>query len=306
MALSGYQDRTALWKSTCAQHASQMGDPYIQAMFRFLSLEAENPSYDDVLHPDSKMSLFDKIAFACRFLKFEELMKFLEATQERVIESGDIQGLLVTGIDETGKGIALLQKYLNNTCDIQTVACLMSQVSKRKINFIQLDQWIHIYRNLLNQWQMWFERAKFDVDRVPNNETPTQPHVFATCQFCNASFTLGRDTARRRPLGLEGERAAVAQAGVKRKVTQCPSCSQPLPRCSICLLPFECTPFDPRNINTGIETHFWASSHNNFENWFSWCQTCKHGGHVGHLKDWFTTHKECPVADCECQCDSLD
>jgi len=229
-------------------------------------------------------------------------MKFLESTQEVVIANGDIHGLLVTGIDETGKGVQLLQNYLNNTGDIQTVACLMSQVAKRKINFPQLDQWILLYRNLLNQWQMWFERAKFDVDRAPNNETPTQPHVFATCRFCNTSFTLG--PTRRRPLGLDEKTGA--QAVVKSKVTQCPSCSKPLPRCAVCLLPFECTPFDPRNINTGVETHFWSSSYNSFENWFSWCQTCKHGGHVGHLKDWFKEHKECAVADCNCQCDSLD
>jgi len=207
--------------------------------------------------------------------------------------------LILTGIDNSGKGIQLLQNYLNRTGDIQTVACLMAQVSKRKINHPQLDHWIYLYRNLLNQWQMWFERAKFDIDRVPNNETPPQPHVYVTCKFCNYSLTLGRDRGR-----IPG-RVQHGSADTKPQVTICPNCSGALPRCVICLLPFSCTPFDPRNITIGVEKDFWVSSQAAFENWFSWCQTCKHGGHVAHLQDWFKTHKGCPVADCQCQCDSL-
>jgi len=300
MALSGYKEGTDLWKAECSSISSQLSDPYIQAMFKFLALEPENPSFSEICSSECKISLLDKIAFACRFLNYEDLIKFLETTQEEVIRKGDIEGIVLTGIDSTGKCIQLLQNYLNKTGDIQTVACLMAQVAKRKVNLPQLDQWINLYRNLLNQWQMWFERAKFDVDRVPNNETPPQPHVYVTCRFCNASITLGRDIVRRR---LPEKVTTTADA--KRQVTICPQCSNALPRCAICLLPFSCTPFDPRNISTGIDTYFWASSQTSFDNWFSWCQTCKHGGHVGHLQEWFKTHRGCPVADCDCQCDSL-
>uniref|UniRef100_A0A6B2KXP8 Uncharacterized protein n=1 Tax=Arcella intermedia TaxID=1963864 RepID=A0A6B2KXP8_9EUKA len=300
MALSGYQESSQLWKSTCTEHAINMEDPYIQAIFRFLALDADNPNYDNLLSPTSKMSLFDKVAFACRFLEYKFLVNFLTATEEQVTNSGDIEGLLITGLSESGRCVELLQNYLNKTGDIQTVACLVCHVPDRRPSG-KFEQWIHIYRSLLNRWQMWFERAKFDVDRVPNNEIPTQPHVFATCKFCNTSFTLGRDAVRRRTGNIER-----SQPVQKKKVSQCPSCAKPLPKCSICLLPMECTPFDPRNINTGIDQYFWSSSTGAFDSWFSWCQTCKHGGHVGHLKEWFSRHKECPVADCSCRCYSLD
>ena len=40
--------------------------------------------------------------------------------------------------------------------------------------------------------------------------------------------------------------------------------------------------------------------------WFTWCQSCRHGGHADHIAEWFATHKECPVTQCDCFCGSLD
>jgi hypothetical protein len=38
------------------------------------------------------------------------------------------------------------------------------------------------------------------------------------------------------------------------------------------------------------------------QEWIVWCQNCRHGGHCGHLMEWFSTHSECPVTDCNCPC----
>lgn len=39
-----------------------------------------------------------------------------------------------------------------------------------------------------------------------------------------------------------------------------------------------------------------------FAEWFTWCHTCKHAGHLDHMEEWFSTHTECPIPDCHCQC----
>jgi hypothetical protein len=33
------------------------------------------------------------------------------------------------------------------------------------------------------------------------------------------------------------------------------------------------------------------------------CINCNHGFHAHHAHDWFTRHKVCPVAECNCICD---
>ncbi len=104
--------------------------------------------------------------------------------------------------------------------------------------------------------------------------------------------------------------------------TACPSCRKPLPRCSVCLL----------HLGSG-QTAAPAPDAlaQRFDVWFTWCQvqkkwslrflgsfrvnlfsfsflvtqTCRHGGHSKHMSDWFAAYEKCPVAGCECRCNSL-
>lgn len=56
---------------------------------------------------------------------------------------------------------------------------------------------------MLDQWQLWFERANFDCDRVPNLDKPL-PQVFASCKFCNAPYTYGKEPSSRHTRGRGG------------------------------------------------------------------------------------------------------
>ncbi|CAG2068527.1 unnamed protein product, partial [Timema podura] len=48
MALSGFSDdRNSMWRELCLKSLSQLTDPYLRAMFAFLT--AENGNYDAVL-----------------------------------------------------------------------------------------------------------------------------------------------------------------------------------------------------------------------------------------------------------------
>eukprot|EP01126_Amoeba_proteus_P007615 TRINITY_DN12733_c0_g1_i1.p1 TRINITY_DN12733_c0_g1~~TRINITY_DN12733_c0_g1_i1.p1 ORF type:complete len:412 (-),score=68.95 TRINITY_DN12733_c0_g1_i1:69-1304(-) len=295
VTLSGYQEGGQLWRSTLSTLAPQMTDPYLVAMFLFLCVDASvedssRKTYARILDDGIGLSLVDRIAFASKFLIRDELFPYLCELRDKAISEGTLEGLLLTGIDETGLGVKLLQNYLDRTGDIQTTTLLVAQVSRKKVNFPLIDQWIQIYSNLLDQWQLWFERANFDVDRVPNLRPVS--HVVAICKFCGS------------PLSVAGKIRHTSGHVYSERIKACPNCSKPLPRCAICLSPFECTPFDSRSVQKDPD-HYWASGSNPFKDWFSWCQTCKHGGHVNHMREWFQEHKDCPVATCNCTCMSL-
>jgi len=308
LALTGFADSASShWKSAIEPLRSQISDSYLSAVLAFLC--SSTPDYWDVLY-DTDMLLRDKLAFACRFYDDEKLFAFLERTKVQVIGQGRLTGLLLTGIDTIGGGVDLIQNYIDRTSDLQTATLLLSHASPRKIkdprNRIVI--WTHIYRQMLDRWGLWMERAKFDVAR---GETNPPPHVMARCNFCNATLTLGRENVQSKtPMAMgRGMGAGMQAAGAtamrvwqdKKKISSCPACRKPLPRCALCLLPMNCIPPSPdnRQLSEGLS---WSSGVQNFDDWFSWCQTCKHGGHSGHLADWFKSHSVCPVSDCDCKC----
>jgi hypothetical protein len=312
LALAGFADSTSSvgWKAAIEPLRSQISDSYLAAVLAFLC--SANADYWEVLY-ETDMTLRDKLAFACRFYDDDKLAAFLERTKVQVVGQGRLTGLLLTGIDSVGGGVDLIQNYIDRTSDIQTAALLLSHISSRKIkdprNRILL--WTHIYRQLLDKWGLWTERAKFDVHRGESNPPP---HVMARCNFCNATLTLGRDNAQvkapgsmamgRGMGGMGGLQSGASAAGRwqdKKKISSCPSCRKPLPRCALCLLPMNCVPPSPENRHLG-EGLSWSGGVQSFDDWFSWCQTCKHGGHSGHLSDWFKTNTVCPVSDCDCKC----
>jgi hypothetical protein len=74
MALAGYGSGSErLWKETCAPLITKLQEtnPYISAIFAFLCY-ADTGDYNAILI-NSKLSLNDKIAFACRFLSDEHV-----------------------------------------------------------------------------------------------------------------------------------------------------------------------------------------------------------------------------------------
>jgi hypothetical protein len=316
LALAGFADSTnstLQWKSAIDPIRSQLTDSYLSAVLAFMC--STNADYWDVLY-ETDMSLRDKLAFACRFYDDDKLIAFLERTKVQVIGQGRLTGLLLTGIDSYGGGVDLIQNFIDRTSDLQTATLLLSHISPRKIKDPRnrINVWTHMYRQILDRWGLWIERAKFDVLR---GEANPPPHVMARCNFCNATLTLGRDNVQSKvPMTMGGRGGGIGMgAGLqsaagsssmrswqdKKKISSCPSCRKPLPRCALCLLPMNCIPPSPDNRQLG-EGLTWSSGNQNFDDWFSWCQTCKHGGHGGHLADWFKDHSVCPVSDCDCKC----
>jgi WD40 repeat protein len=310
MALAGFgTNPDRLWRETCQPFVEKLkvSNPYLSTVFGFLCSIGETNSYDNVLGEGSLISLSDKLAFANRFLDDERLKGYIERIKKRVIAEGNLQGLALTGVDSLGQGLDLLQNYLNNTADIQTVSLILSHISSRKVKDARVLKWVAVYRDMLDQWGLWKERAKLDVQRVPTLDSKPPAQVFARCNFCGQSLTLGRESRGAKSLAASKTRPGVTQFSTNKaqnnpaKISACPHCKKPLPKCSLCLLPFNVTPPDPRH-HVASDGVTWHSGRNEFDDWITWCQNCKHGGHAKHIFEWFETHNECPVSDCHCNC----
>ncbi|VDI39836.1 WD repeat-containing protein mio [Mytilus galloprovincialis] len=301
MAISGYsEDKQTLWRKTCSALLHKLTDPYLRAIFAFLSCEKDN--YQEIL--DMKdLNLCDRVAFAALYLSDSKLQEFMESLIKEVKENGDLDGLLLTGL--TSDGIDLLQRHLDRTGDIQTVAlaivyslpCDITKEDKEKV-----VMWIQCYREMLDRWQLWHYRAKLDIIWHQNDTSTRVPsQAFISCNFCGKSIACNLPMVQRSLPFMSGPMAANFN---RPKVTCCPGCRKPLPRCALCLTNLG-TPS-----GTGLYHHKEKlgldSKLSPFQDWFSWCQSCRHGGHVSHLFEWFDEHSECPVTGCTCNCVSRD
>ena len=325
MCIAGYrgldQKSSSVWRKACLnllQRDDLSGDcaksvpvAYIRAICMFLVHIGTEDGLKSVLQ-DEHLSMCDRVGFAIRFLEQSELQKYLDGCVAYCRESGNLEGLAVTGIDR--QGLKILQTYVDKYADVQTAAFVCSRATftgdwERSVSL----QWLDAYRALLNTWQMWQSRAMFDVDvadylsklkarqgeefhgrlinyqagrRMLHPSIPAQLDV--RCNKCSKSLT----GLRGRPEGAAPQR--LVKANPKPVLSCCPSCMNPLPRCSICLLSLGC-------LNPYMEVKK-ERPNLPIAEWFTWCVRCKHGGHAHHLVSWFANHEVCPVSGCSCRC----
>ncbi|KAG2944459.1 hypothetical protein PC115_g273 [Phytophthora cactorum] len=227
----------------------------VDGLAAFGARPASAGAYSAILN-DITLPLSDRLAFACRYLQANELLAFVAQHEEESEQFGRLEGLIVTGIN--ADGIRLLQTYLDMTGDVQTLALLAARLPSSYVaKSSRLEKWIQIYKDLLNQWQLFHERARFDVGRsqledLLNGFTSfsrdfdaeefqaelsapstlsVPPQLFVRCNFCNASLSLAS------LLRLGGSHSSWLNRA-KPKLTCCPTCRKPLPQCALCLLPF--------------------------------------------------------------------
>lgn len=318
--------------------------PYLQAAFAFFCAPLQagvsaSEFYRSVLFSD--MELTERISFACRFLPDVELNTFLADCTDLGMRTGSLETLALTGLDK--EGLQVLQSYVNRTADIQTTALLACYSTAYFPSPEQrATRWVEEYCDVLNAWKMWTIRAKFDVNRAALNahveasradphhqesklshhhetkekeskehdsmEAGLGPQVYLRCNYCGQSLSKtdmsdGRLQAGR--LGRMPKRLNLATT----RIRGCPACKHPLPRCALCLEPFDCATPAPDSLGKVRhgETSTWDNgSMHPFDKWFTWCLGCRHGGHAHHIAQWFATHAECPVVDCVCHCNSID
>jgi hypothetical protein len=287
LALAGYSSRgTDLWQKTCKELKDTLKEPYLRAMFSYLSSK-DSKDFLAILE-DDRITYQDRVAFAIMYLDQTKLMPYLESLKTRLTGQGNLKGLFLTGINEDG--LKLLSKYIDKTSDVQTACMVVGQAS----GFISKEQqatgWFKCYRELLNKWRLWHNRVSLDITQKERDASKAVSNqVFLSCNYCGKS------------INSPGVLSSI-NAGQRKKVTSCPQCRKPLPRCAICLMYMGVGASSVYNYKTSTG----ETPKSSFDHWFTWCQTCRHGGHAAHILEWFKSHTECPVSKCHCRCVSMD
>lgn len=234
------------------------------------------------------------MAFSTMFLSDTKLAEYVRTMIQGCTERGDLNGLLLTGATE--EGVNLLQSYLDWTEDVQTVSLIAARFfGQELLKEYRVQYWISSYRDLLDTWGLWEQRAQLDIT-MGNFRSPSKisKSVFLLCSFCGKSVSAALQ-----------EEARIRSNASNNKLSSCPNCRKPLPRCSLCLLHMgTISGITTQTENSGNSSGGWQSRP--FSKWFSWCQTCRHGGHTEHLAQWFKEHIECPVTSCSCKCFAMD
>ncbi|KAF9194611.1 hypothetical protein BGZ50_005971 [Haplosporangium sp. Z 11] len=192
-ALSGNSEKASnsAWKAQCKSHGQSQSNPYIRAIFSYIA----TGDWRDVLEEKS-LSLADRVGVALRFMSDDELMTYIQNTADSHVNDGEIDGMILTGLTEAG--LDLLTNYVNRTGDIQTATLASSVAVPRYFKDSRVDEWVEYYRDLLDRWQLYYTRARFDIARgrciqqstlngvSAADMTPTQ--VYVRCNFCNQSI----------------------------------------------------------------------------------------------------------------------
>ncbi|XP_065053231.1 GATOR2 complex protein MIOS-like isoform X2 [Rhopilema esculentum] len=298
MALSGYStEKRSLWREMCGALSPQLKNPYLRAVFAFLTQEDDN--FNSILR-EPGIHLEDRVAFACKYLPDSTLVTFIDSLTATLVEEGCLEGLLLTGL--TSDGLNLLEKYVTKTSDVQTASLIIvnTKVSET-LRDPRVICWLDSYRDILDTWRLWHQRAKLDAFIYGAESGKKVPHqICISCNYCGKPVSANLFSSG----GMFRSSRYAGMSSSKPKVMACPSCRRPLPRCAVCLINMGTSSSHmQRQTGTKPKTDF---QHNPFDNWFTWCQNCKHGGHAVHLIDWFKEETECPVTGCPCRCNSQD
>ncbi|XP_054158947.1 GATOR complex protein MIOS-B-like [Oppia nitens] len=313
LALSGYtRDRNSLWCEMCHSIQVQLSDPYLRAIFTFLTTDSE--TYSEILYKDS-LDIADRIAFACIYLSDQSLCEYINYLTQTMIESGNLRGIIVTGI--TNEGLDLFARYIELTTDVQTISLILLKALPSAISQSpRAKMWTESYRQLLDCWRLWNIRAQFDIDwykGLCHLKEPKQ-QIFVSCNYCG--FPISSYISQPKTVKAQEQyqqqlshhhhnRSSSTTSSIhKNRIQSCPQCRKPLPRCALCLTHLG-TP-GGQYWRPGLTFNKSERKLTPFNSWFTWCQTCRHGGHANHIIQWFNEHINCPVAGCECKCMSLD
>lgn len=184
MALSGYTgERTSMWREMCQSLKGQLTNPYMKAMFAFLTSDSDT-SFHEIID-DKNLILADRVAFSLLYLPDDKLNIYLSETMSSLVDNGDLNGILLTGI--THDGLSLLQRYIEISSDIQSVSLIVLHSLPSVIcNDPRAQLWVECYRGMLDCWRLWHQRAQFDNLWYSNSSNLAKPpnHILISCNYC--------------------------------------------------------------------------------------------------------------------------
>lgn len=296
------------WEQTCSAIAQELTDPYARAILALVSAGDWNAVVTEYSLP-----LKYRVGCALRWLPDRQLTSYLSKTTREAIRTGDIEGIVLTGLSHTA--IDLFQTYIRKTNDIQTAVVAMSFTVPRFITDgverARFEAWRETYRWQISAWGLKIERVKFDIQSSRLAVTwkgeklikPPPQQVSLVCNYCTKP--LSQEDANSSGDG-DGGGEHVTEGNplhvTKLVGTVCPRCRRHMPRCGICSMWLGMP--DPAS-KAGVAANSTSEGANEdlIRRFVAFCANCNHGFHAHHAREWFRRHRVCPVAECDCICD---
>lgn len=285
------------WDYSTSDLSDIKDDPYLRAIYTVISTGDMKSIVNETSLP-----LRDRVGVALHNLDDTELPNWLNRQTTEAIETGDIEGLVLTGISDPF--VNLLTKYIERFGDYQTATLLIHFAAPLYITDYRVDQWRADYQDLHNRNRLFIQRCHYDVgstklsrNRQGISEIKPQPRqVTLRCTHCDSQFANDLDNTSMAPkassdlsISRNALHSSKAHAGIC-----CPKCGKHLPRCGICLLTLG-MPRSDKDISIGDRL-------SKLKNFMSFCMKCDHAFHADHARGWFKVHNECPVPECHCAC----
>lgn len=233
------------WADTISSLAEELIDPYARAILAYV----KSGDWSSVVAEES-LPLKYRVCTALRHYDDVKLTQYISQATKDAIANGDIEGVILTGT-ATQTSFDLMSSYVQRFGDLQTAVLALCPaipryVDERKV-VNKFNAWKDAYRNLINSWNLKFNRVRFDIasQSAAKDEAgrsllaPAKQQIRLVCQYCAQSIAHGAgingDTSPhhrtadtpRNPLSSE-KAAAVG--------TVCPKCERHLPRCGVCEL----------------------------------------------------------------------
>ncbi|KAF3895519.1 Ubiquitin-protein ligase E3 [Trichophyton interdigitale] len=302
------------WEETCAEIAAELTDPYARAILAMVG----NSDWMSVLQ-EATLPLRYRVEVALRWLPDAELTSYLRDASVQAIHQGDVEGVLLTGLDHAA--LDLFQSYINKFNDVQTPVLAMCHTVPRFIrdapSKARFEAWRETYRHQMNSWKLHLNRVKFDIESRKLAITwesrrlvePPLQQISLVCNYCTRPLTQ-QDTSNSEVAATPTEYSHATPGNplghASMNGTACPKCNRHMPRCGICSL-WLGTPDPMSKASIAEDSKKPASTTQSHEDimrrFVAFCVNCNHGFHADHARDWFNKRKICPVAECGCICD---
>ncbi|OTB08394.1 hypothetical protein M426DRAFT_317016 [Hypoxylon sp. CI-4A] len=275
--------------------AASKTDPYLRAIS---SLIATN-SWENIANQES-LPLRERTFIALRYFDDAKLTQWLDKELAKAIETGDIEGIVLTGI--TDKLVDIFAKYIEKFNDAQTATLVLSICSPRYINDYRCHSWRKAYRAHLQRHKAFLQRTKFEVESTKKSKrdgvptiTPASRQIALRCIYCDAEYELSKTGTGHAPSAAGKSQANPLTATNINAGVSCPNCGRHLPRCVVCLevvgIPRSDKPEASPDPQIRVAARF-----------PTFCLKCEHVMHLDHARLWFARHVECPVPECRCRC----
>lgn len=116
-----------------------------------------------------------------------KLINYIKKLGTECISLGYLYGVLLLGLRI--ECLELFQSYINRTGDVQSPAVVIIHSNDPKVlNHVKVDCWIRSYRELLDSWMLWKQRALYDIIRAK----PVEPKIFLKCGYCGDNLSTRR------------------------------------------------------------------------------------------------------------------